>query len=430
MIFNLLIGLAMTDTSRSAATATPLGARQQRIVSLDIIRGVAVLGIAFANIVAMGQPFVAYTWPGGFLTPADPWGDMLWAVQFVLIDGKFRALFTLLFGAGMVLFYQRALEKGAGVGLLARRLVWLGLFGFLHWLLLYRGDILLTYAVAGLIVIWAVDWPWTRQLVLGLIGYAWGAAINWFGNASLIRTGNGATGANDLSLAALESAKTGAIADGTLEAKLRLAGSYADIVRHNIEVHLPEIPGNILYVLPETIPLILIGMGLLGAGLYEKPANLKRFRMAGWALWLGGSVGAALIAWWAVAGGLGYWESVAAFNGWLPVPQLASALGMLALLALWGSQACGWLARRLAAAGRCAFSNYIGTSAAGLAIFAGWGLGLFGSLDRAQLYGVAAVLCLAMISWPLPWLERFRHGPMEWLWRCLTYGRYLPNRRF
>lgn len=142
----------------------------ERLASLDYVRGVAVLGIVIANILAMGQPMIAYGWPGGFIGGAGVISEWLWGAQLVLVDGKFRGLFTLLFGAGMVLFYRRAVAKVRGRGLLARRLAWLGLFGFLHWALLWRGDILMTYALAGFIALWFVDWDWHKQLVLGLIG--------------------------------------------------------------------------------------------------------------------------------------------------------------------------------------------------------------------------------------------------------------------
>ena len=103
-------------------------------------------------------------------------------------------------------------------------------------------------------------------------------------------------------------------------------------------------------------------------------------------------------------------------------------LGLMALLASWGRVATGWLARRLGAAGRCAFTNYIGCSALALVVFSGWGLGLFGKLGRLELYGVMLAFWAIMLAWPVWWLARFRHGPLEWAWRCLTYGRWLPLR--
>jgi len=101
----------------------------------------------------------------------------------------------------------------------------------------------------------------------------------------------------------------------------------------------------------------------------------------------------------------------------------------VALLAHWGVASASMAASRLGEAGRCAFTNYIGTSALALVVFSGWGLGLFGQLGRLQLFGVVLVFWTVMLAWPPLWLARFRHGPLEWLWRCLTYGRMVPLRR-
>ena len=125
----------------------------ERIGSLDVIRGLAVMGILAANIVAFGQPFSAYMFPEAFLVPTGDPGGWQWVAQFVLIDGKMRGLFTLLFGAGLYLFMERAWSRGASRWLQARRLYFLLLFGVVHFFLIWRGDILMYYAMGGLIVL-------------------------------------------------------------------------------------------------------------------------------------------------------------------------------------------------------------------------------------------------------------------------------------
>ena len=104
-------------------------------------------------------------------------------------------------------------------------------------------------------------------------------------------------------------------------------------------------------------------------------------------------------------------------------------LGLAALLALWGPKATGWLGSRVSAAGRMAFSNYLGTSILMLFVFHGWALGLYGELTRPQLYGIMAGAWVIMLLWSKAWLSAFRFGPLEWLWRCLTYGKLFPIRR-
>ena len=414
----------------------PANPATHRILALDVVRGVAVLGILVANIIAFGQPMTAYSWPGAFLAHPGPLAEWLWGAQFVLVDGKFRGIFTLLFGAGMVLFYRRALAKGcadaSARGLLARRLAWLGLFGFLHWALLWRGDILLSYALAGLAALWFVDWDWRRQLTIGLVAYAFGALTSHASSVPVAAAAQGrfTPGSHMADVRAeLLEAQTLHLADGRAEGALIGAGDYGGMVTHTLREHLAALPGDTGAALLEAVPLLLIGMGLLGAGLFEGGIAQRRQRRLGWTLWLLGTLATLPIAGWAISRGITYWDSLAAFNGWSVLPRLLASLGLVALLAAWGQCARGALAMRLAAAGRCAFTNYIGTSALALAVFSGWGLGLFGMLGRLELYGVVLAFWVVMLAWPGWWLTRFRHGPVEWLWRCLTYWRLLPLRR-
>ena len=128
---------------------------------------------------------------------------------------------------------------------------------------------------------------------------------------------------------------------------------------------------------------------------------------------------------WTLNNGLTYFGTQAAMVGYSFLPRLPVILG-LALLALCGPKATGWLGQRLSAA---AFTNYLGTSVLMLFVFHGWALGLFGRLGRIELYGVVLVSWAIMLAWSKPWLERYRYGPLEWLWRCLTYMRPFPLRR-
>jgi uncharacterized protein len=410
----------------------PLAGTQPRLVSLDVVRGVAVLGIVIANIIGLGQPLTASAWPGAFLTDPGPLADWLWGAQLVLVDGKLRGVFTLLFGAGLVLFHRRADARGDGYGLLARRLLWLGVFGFGHWSLLWRGDILLSYAVAGLVVMWFITWDWQKQLTLGLIGYALGALVYFASSVPTAWTAGGefqpgsSMAELQASLTAIEAAE---LADIRSESALMVSGDHAGLIAHTLGEHLPSLPNEVLIGLFETAPLMLIGMALMSAGLFDRSIAAHRQRAWGSGLWVTGTLATVPIAAWAIGGGLTYWDSFAAIVGWSALPRLLAALGLVGLLALWGRQTAGRLAKLFAAAGRCAFSNYIGTSALALVIFAGWGFGLYGQLTRLELYGVAVLVCAILLAWPAWWLSRFHYGPLEWLWRCLTYRQRFPLRR-
>lgn len=410
----------------------PLGPSADRIASLDFIRGIAVLGILAANIVAFGQPMTAYMYPGAFTTEHGVAENWMWVAQFILIDGKMRGLFTLLFGVGMYLFMERAWARGAGRGLQARRLFWLGIIGLLHYFLLWRGDILFGYALLGFIALAFVRLTAKSQLVLGLVGYAAGCILY---------------GAMTISMAHFATAKLPAgspmvemqqgmieteyddLADGVTETELIADGDYAGFVAHNFTEH--AIDPLILagFFVLETVPLMLIGMALYRFGLFDGRIAAVKLRRWGWAGVVIGTLLTAAIALATLRGGLGYFETLAAFMGWSMLPRLPVVLGLAALLALWAPHATGWLAQRLSAAGRTAFSNYLGTSMLMVLVFHGWAGGLFGELTRGQLYLVMLFGWAAMLAWPVWWLARFRYGPLEWLWRCLTYGRLVPLRR-
>ena len=104
-------------------------------------------------------------------------------------------------------------------------------------------------------------------------------------------------------------------------------------------------------------------------------------------------------------------------------------LGMAALMVAYSPAWTGPLAERIRAAGRAAFTNYLGTSIVMLFIMHGWALGFFGKLNRPELYILTVIMWVVMLAWSKPWLERYRYGPLEWLWRCLTYRRLFPLKR-
>ena len=387
-----------------------------RLPALDFIRGIAVMGILGANIIAFGQPLVAYFWPGGFATPPQPSDTWLWAGQFLLIDGKMRGLFTLLFGAGLALFAERARARGAGSWLAVRRLGWLLVFGLAHYYLLWRGDILTLYAMCGLIALLALSLRPAQQLGAGVVAYLFMALWHAVPLAML-------WAADD------PSALSGLRADGAVEIALAAHGSWAQYVAHAFGAHRWDWLELFGFSVFETLPLMLVGMGLYRAGLFDGRIDPRTQARWGWAGVVGGTALTALVAWWAVADGLSYGTTLLAIEGPGALTRLPVVLGLAALLALWAPRATGWLGRRVNAAGRMAFSNYLGTSLVMLLVFQRPGLGLYGRLDRAELYLVMLAAWALMLAWSAPWLARFRHGPLEWLWRCLTYAKVLPLRR-
>lgn len=419
---------AVTSDLEAAAPAR----LAERIGSLDLMRGIAVLGILAANIVAFGQPFSAYMFPETFLVPAGDDGGWMWIAQFVLIDGKMRGIFTVLFGVGLYLFMERAWARGQTRWLQARRLFFLMLFGMVHFFFIWRGDILFYYAVIGFIALLCLGWSPKDQLKVGLLGYFAGAifyALMMLPLHFIADTSFGQNVAMAETRVGLEEGKQEALADDVIESGLKQSGDYIGFVEHRFSEHWFEPLTNVLFFGLELLPLMLIGMGLYRLGFFNGGIDPGRMRFWGWIGFLGGSLLHLLIGLWVQSIGFTYYGTLAAFVGVSPLPSLMMVLGIMALLAVYGPGCKGWLAQRFAAAGRAAFTNYLGTSILMLLVFHGWALGLFGELNRPQLYLVVLSAWIVMLAWSKPWLERYRYGPLEWLWRCLTYRKMFPLKR-
>ncbi|WP_374408972.1 DUF418 domain-containing protein [Pelagerythrobacter sp.] len=404
----------------------------ERIASLDFIRGIAVMGILLANIALFGQPATAAMWPGGFIGGDGDPGGSLWIAQFVLIDGKMRGLFTLLFGAGMMLFMEKAWARGATRTLQARRLGWLFVFGLLHFFLLWQGDILTLYALCGVLALGCLTWQAQTKFVAAAVFYVSGALI-WtalfFTFYLAAETPFGQSPQMAEALPGIMKSKALPVADGQVETALMQGGSWFANVGHRLTEHPFDWLTILWQVAWETVPLMLMGMALYSWGLFDGRCDPTKQRLWGWIGVIAGIATTIPLALWAQGRDFGYFSTMFVFIGPSMLTRLPMILGLAALLALWGPKATGWLGRRVAAAGRMAFTNYIGTSFVMLFVFSGWALGLFGALDRPALYLVTVLMWIAMLAWSQPWLARFRYGPLEWLWRCLTYWRLFPLRR-
>lgn len=421
-----------TEMNASPDQLRPLGARGDRIVSMDFVRGIAVLGILAANMMAFGQPMIASMWPGASLVPHGRADDIAYAIQFVLIDGKMRGLFAILFGAGMVLFLKRARAAGSGDVLQVRRLAWLLLIGLAHYFLLWRGDILAIYAVCGFIALPCADWRARTLMIAGVSVYLLSAiffSISFGGLYAIAETPFGLSNEMAEMRTVLATGQEEALEDAMAEGRLIAGGAYGAFVSHNLSAHAGEWGMGTLFAAFEIVPLILIGMALYKVGIFDGRANPRRQKLWGWVGTIAGAGLSLPIALWLVEEGLSYYGTSFASIGLAPIVRLPMTLGLAALLALWGGKAGGWLAARFSAAGRMAFSNYLGTTLLMVLLFHGWAGGLFGELGRLELYLVMLVTWAIMLAWSKPWLDRFRYGPLEWAWRCLTYWKVFPLAR-
>lgn len=429
---------AVADGSQPAPAAgvTPDQpvSRAERIVSLDFIRGIAVLGILFANITAFGQPYVAYFWPEALAEPATEGDKLVWLFQQIFVDNKFRGLFTLLFGAGIYMFMERAWARGKDRALQLKRLGWLLLFGLIHYFLIWRGDILTVYAVTGMVALQCLGWSAKRQLVVGLSLYVLGLLLMiamMGGNLAAATSPVVQEQLSETDRAAIAQAPTESLEGAREELTLYREGSYFDIVERTTTEEADQLLTEVLLVAPtETLALVLIGMALFRMGFFSGTMNHVKMRRWGWIGLIGGLALSVPISLMPYRADFPFFETLFVFNALGRITQLPIALGLAALLVLGAPRASQtWLGSRLVAAGRMAFSNYLGTSILMMFVFHGWAFGLFGELDRVELFGVVLVTWAAMLLWSKAWLERFRYGPLEWLWRCLTYGGIFSLRR-
>ncbi len=329
----------MTETRAAAAASpdqpqahtAPLGASPDRIASLDFIRGIAVMGILAANIIAFGQPFAAYMYPDAFLTPHGEAEGWMWVAQFVLVDGKMRALFSLLFGAGLYLFLEKAWERGQGRWLQVRRLLWLGLFGLFHFFFIWKGDILFLYAVSGLAVLPFVKMARRNQFILGVLGYIVGGIVYAGMAASMVMSANGAIPGDEAARAEVQAVMVEAqeeeIAQDRIDGELIASGDYPGLVERNLTESTTEPLTMLLLFWLETLPLMLMGMALYRKGLFSGGVDRRKQMIWGWA---GVLVGGALTLWIALmvrAGGFGYWDTIAAAfrqRGGRPLPIISA----------------------------------------------------------------------------------------------------------
>jgi uncharacterized protein len=392
-----------------------------RISSLDLIRGIAVLGILAINIAGFAGPSVGSDtpWLPHRASPAD---EATFALSFVLFEGKMRALFSMLFGASMLLFVDRAdSARRDGEALQLRRLGWLALFGYLHYVLFWWGDILFVYAVSGLFAL-----PLRRLPDRVLLALALAIFVTWHGWGMIDSLGEllglvSPGGQHQAMAATLNHMQV-----ETAQARLGFAAQIAD--------KLATTPGwpvvMTLYTIGETLPLMLLGMVLLRSGFFAGVWSRRRLVvMAGPGLALGLAWTLALLGWaWPRQFPATVMPDILAY--WAAPGHLLMALGYLAAIMLWAPQlAATWLGRRLSAAGRMAFTNYLATTMVMTAIFYGWGLGWYGRVaPHWQPLFVLGGWAL-MLGWSEPWLARFRQGPLEWAWRSLTEWRAMPMRR-
>jgi len=398
----------------------------ERIVALDALRGFAVAGIALMNVMVFAMPPAAYVNPRSY-GGDDPLSLALWLLGFLFVEDKFRALFAMMFGAGVAIL----LGKGGDHPWRAHyaRMAVLFVIGMAHAVLLAGNEVLRVYAVAGLVLPLFVRMRIRHlyllaaaimavQVVIALYWYR-----DWIAYWWQVQTG---AIADRSPLQALEAAY-GADPNAIAEALERGQEGFVERLTRRLGQE-PWLTLRVMAGLPSSLAAMILGIGLWRNGLLAgRWDNVRCLRLGG----LCGVASLPVLATLATADlKSGFDPLVVAINALvLSAPfDIVLAIAWAALaMTLFSSE--GAFARLWAAAGRMALSNYIATSLIFSAIFASWGFGLFGSVSRSQALALCIVPIAMMLAWSPLWLARFRQGPAEWLWRSLAKGEVLALRR-
>ena len=405
-------------------------APDERVDLLDVVRGFALWGVCLANLVP---------WFSGGLTLSEKERQALptWPVDRVtdallnaFVHGRFVMTFSFLFGLGFAIQYLRAESRSGGAAatrLLARRLTAMLVLGVAHGLLVWHGDILATYAVLGVLLLLARNWPVRRLLAAGLalvvLGpIAWSVA---FKLAPIVSHGAVDPAAG---FAAVQTALTKQLP------ALVAQRSYGAVLSANLLVYDQTLTvwGQSSWM-PPLGGLFLLGLCVVRAGVLRRlDSHRDRWRT--------------VLAWAATIALLGYiprlYMELAHVD---PKKVPLDVMGMIRVLRIVGQPAMSltyvcalvllfqrpaWRRRLLALApvGRMALTNYLTQSLLAITLFYGVGFGLYRRVGSTPLVVLSIVTIAAQAVLSRWWLQRYRFGPAEWLWRSMTYGRLQPMR--
>lgn len=405
----------------------------ERIGVLDFLRGIAVLGILLINIESFSYP--------------DPWSPFKYGYQgavdhqarfwvYFFAQGKFFSMFTLLFGTGFYIFLDRLERKGAGLkgmDIYARRLFWLFIFGLIHAYLIWNGDVLYHYAICGFLLFPFRSFS-VRQLLLVITVLAGVLLYNDYRRAvktneqyrtyrEIVNKPAAARSADDRETLAKWERRTSP-REGYVGSVPPTRQTYWQSIEANAE-HPKVHEGAIFYkgILIRTLIMMLLGVVLIKSGVFHNYRTVPYYWPATLAL-LAVALAVNYMRYyhWTFT----YYEPVTqVWKAWLftfpkELSGLAYILFINGLYQKFMSRSGGGA---ISAAGRMALSNYIFQSILCGLIFYGYGFGVYGHLTRSELLLIVPAIWLVQLVLSRIWLARFKQGPLESLWRRLTYGK-------
>jgi uncharacterized protein len=397
-------------------------AREDRVVALDVLRGVAVGGILLANVfVFFGLLFD----PDGHLKqlPTARVDRMVEFLEHVIVEGKFYSIFSLLFGVGFGLQLSR--RGDVAIGRYRRRLAVLVGIGFIHAVLIWAGDILLLYALLGFSMPWFARRSdrsllrWTVGLlatptILYMVGLAAWMALGGAPSDGPVSS-NPAEGIPPEILARINAVGTGGLGDALIGNLVFLVGRWLDLF---VTVRFPKVLG-----------MFVLGLWVVRRGIAADPAAHRPLLLKWRAIGFGFGLPLNLLGAWA----LSLWPYLPPSPGALlgvacqavGFPLLALGYASTIVLAVIDGHR---IMAAFAPVGRMALTNYLTHSIVCVTLSYGFGFGLWGRVGATQTWAIAISIILLQIPFSRWWLSSHRYGPMEWVWRRLTYGQTLPMR--
>jgi uncharacterized protein len=402
----------LSDASGAQSTPTP---KIDRLVGIDALRGFAVLGILMMNVQGFAMIGEAYQWPPAQMD-LESANLTVWAVARTFFAVKFITIFSALFGAGVVLM----VGEGPDTGRHYRRMLWLLLFGAIHAYVFWWGDILFSYALGGMLAVRARRMSVRSLTIFGLslIGLTALLMIGALASLNLLDELN----PNEMGFSKSPEDLADTVA-------LYQSG-FVDRLPYNFFNALGGQAFGLIMFGGRIIGVMFIGMALFKSGFLKSSWSTGAYLIT--AL-IGLGVGLGLSGYSAV-----YWiergfdlREMWASDGLNYVGSLFAAMGYAAVFMLLAkSGAIKAVINVFAATGRMALTNYLSQTLIMTFIFVGFpGLGFFGEVERTGQAALVLGVWALQLTWSPLWLARFQFGPMEWVWRSLTYGRAVPIRK-
>ncbi|NQZ86015.1 MAG: DUF418 domain-containing protein [Colwellia sp.] len=392
-------------------------ALQSRLLNIDIIRGIALLGILLMNIQAFSMNFSAYSNPTSF---GDLSGINFYVYYFshIFADQKFMTIFSILFGVGIVLMAENIERKGGNPGKIHyKRMFILAIFGLLHAYLLWFGDILFPYALAGMIAYTARKKSVRFLLITAFLSIGFCSLVMYLISFAIPMMEEA-----DLQNMLAMWAPTQEMIDKDI---LVNQASWLGQMEHR-NFMASKMQTNVLFYMFRIVGLMMIGMALFKLDFFGKRFSNKSLAISavitlalGLLLSITGNQANFDSGW-----GLDSMMSGIQPNYWGSILMAYSYMSLL--IVFCRSSALMKLKSLFANVGKMALTNYLSHTLICGFIFYGWGLGYYGSFERSDMLLVVLGVWTFQLFFSSFWMARYQFGPFEWLWRSMTYGKRQP----